>query len=97
MKSSYAKKVDANQVEIVKALRKAGAVVKHVHTVPNLFDVLVFFRGKTYCVEIKDGNKPPSARKLKPGEEQCKNDLESVGVKYWIINSVDEALEMIEL
>ena len=26
---------------------------------------------------------------------QCKNDLNSVGVKYWVITSIDEALEMI--
>jgi hypothetical protein len=97
MKSSYTKKADANQPEIVKALRKAGAVVKHVHTVAHLFDILVFHKGKTYCVEIKDGAKVKSAQKLKPGEQQCKNDLESVGVKYWIIDSVEQALKMVEI
>lgn len=90
-----AAKIDRNQPEIVKALRKAGAVVKHVHQVKKLFDVLVFFQGKIYCVEIKDGELPPSARKLKDGEKECKDDIESVGVKYWIIKSIDEALEMI--
>ena len=96
MKSSYAKKVDANQAEIVKVLRKAGAVVKHVHQVAHLFDLLVFHQGKTYCVEIKDGNKAKSAQKLKPGEQQCKDDLESVGVPYLIVNCVEDALTMID-
>ena len=95
MKSSYAKRVDRNQPEIVKALRRVGAVVKDVHSVPNLFDLLVYFRGKTYNVEIKDGELVPSKRKLTSGEERCKKDLESVGVTYWIITSLDEALKMI--
>lgn len=90
-----AAKIDRNQPEIVKALRKAGAVVKHVHQVKKLFDIIVCYQGKTYCVEIKDGELPPSSRKLKEGEQECKDDFESVGVKYWIINSIDEALEMI--
>ena len=95
MKSSYAKKVDRNQPEIVKALRSVGAIVKSVHSVPKLFDILVYFRGQTYCVEIKDGKLPPSARTLTRGENECKQDLESVGVKYWVVLSVKDAFEMI--
>jgi len=86
-------KVDTNQPEIVKALRRVGAVVKHVHQLKKLFDILVFFNGKTYCVEIKQDKK----KKLTPGEQECKDLIESVGVKYWIIHSIDEALEMIKL
>ena len=86
-------KVDTNQPEIVKALRRVGAVVKHVHQLKKLFDILVFFNGKTYCVEIKQDKK----KKLTPGEQECKDLIESVGVKYWIITSIDEALEMIKL
>ena len=85
-------KVDSNQKEIVSALRKAGAIVKHVHQLKKLFDILVYYNGKTYSVEIKTSNK----HKLTKGEIECKNDLESVGVKYWIIYSVEDALEMIK-
>ena len=84
-------KVDTNQPEIVKALRKAGAVVKHVHQLKNLFDILVYYNGNTYNVEIKQSHK----HKLTDGELSCKNDLNSVGVKYWVITSIDDALEMI--
>ena len=90
-------KVDSNQTEVVLALRSAGAIVKHVHTIKNLFDVLVFFRGQTYCVEIKDGSKSPSKRKLTPGELKCKSELESVGVEYCIVESVRDAFNMIGL
>jgi Holliday junction resolvase len=86
-------KVDINQKEIVTALRRCGAVVKHVHQLKNLFDILVFFKGATYCVEIKTDNK----KKLTTGEFECKELIESVGVKYWIITSIDEALEMIKI
>ena len=89
-------RVDNNQKEIVKELRKVGAVVKHTHTIKNLFDILVYYKGKTYSVEIKDGTKPPSARKLTEGELVCKKDLESVGVKYWVIESIEEALNMLK-
>ena len=84
-------KVDKNQPEIVKALRAAGAVVKHTHQLKKLFDILVYFKGQTYNVEIKTDHK----KKLTPGELECKTDLESVGVKYWIITSIDEAIQMI--
>ena len=84
-------RVDKNQKEIVLALRKAGAKVKHVYTVKNLFDILVYYKGITYNVEVKDGLKS----KLTEGEQQCKEDLESVDVKYWIIRSIDDALKMI--
>ena len=84
-------KVDNNQPEIVAALRKVGAIVKHVHQLKNLFDILVYYNGKTFSVEIKTDHK----KKLTQGELECKIDIESVGVKYWIITSIDEALEMI--
>ena len=84
-------RVDANQSEIVKGLREVGAIVKHVHTVKNLFDILVYYNSKTYCVEIKNGLKS----KLTEGEKKCKEDIESVGVKYHVIYSLKQALEMI--
>lgn len=86
-------RVDKNQRPIVEALRRSGAKVKHVYQIKNLFDILVYYKGVTYNVEIKDGLNS----KLTPGEQKCKEDLESMGVKYWIIRSVDEALEMINI
>lgn len=64
-----AAKVDANQAEIVAALRKAGASVQHLHAVgAGCPDLLVGFRGRNLLVEVKDGNKSPSARKLTPDQ-----------------------------
>ena len=86
-------KVDKNQKEIVAALREVGAVVKHVYTIKNLFDILVYYNGTTYNVEVKNG----IGSKLTAGELQCKTDIESVGVKYWVIYSIEDALKMIGL
>jgi len=102
-------KVDANQKEIVSALRKAGAKVKHVHIVKNLFDILVGYNGVLYNMEIKDSGKFPKKfwlmddeerevwilSKLEQGEMECKNDFESVGVKYNIAYDVVSALKII--
>ena len=90
-----AAKVDSNQSEIVAALRKRGAVCIITSQLKNAFDLLVCFNGKIHIVEIKDGNKPQSARKLTEGELVCKSLVESVGCSYNVINSVDEALELI--
>jgi hypothetical protein len=90
-----AAKVDRNQSEIVKALRKIGAVVLITSQLKNCFDILVLFQSRIYIVEIKDGELPSSARKLTGGELEFKQKAESVGCVYHVITSIDEALEMI--
>ena len=50
----YAKRVDANQDQIVSALRAAGA---YVWIIGLPVDLLVGFRGHTFLVEVKDGPK----------------------------------------
>ena len=58
-------RTDANQTAIVTALRGVGASVAITSGAGNgLPDLLVGFRGETYLLEIKDGAKPASARKL---------------------------------
>jgi Holliday junction resolvase len=64
-----AKRVDGNHAEIVEALRVYGCAVQSLaavgHGVP---DLLVARNGRWYVMEVKDGSKPPSARKLTPDE-----------------------------
>jgi hypothetical protein len=65
-----AARVDANQAEIVKALRKIGATVQPLHAVgKGCPDLLVGWRQGNYLFEVKDGAKPPSARALTPDEQ----------------------------
>lgn len=48
----YAKRVDANQDQIVSALRAAGA---YVWIIGLPVDLLVGYKGHTFLVEVKDG------------------------------------------
>lgn len=89
----FAARKDANQDEIVSALRSIGATVTSVHQIGNgLPDVICGFRGKNYLLEIKDGNKPPSRRRLTEDEKRWH--------KQWqghvdIVESVDDAINLI--
>ena len=66
-----AARVDANQTEIVAALRKVGARVAITSALGGGFpDVLACLHGRIYMLEIKDGNKPSSERKLTPAEQR---------------------------
>ena len=60
---------DANEDQVVSALEAAGAFVKKIND-GGMFDLLVWYRGNTLLLECKDGNKPPSARKLTPAEQK---------------------------
>lgn len=65
------RKVDANQKQIVDALRKVpGITVFSTHTIgKGVPDIVVGYCGLNYLFEIKDGAKPPSQQKLTPMEE----------------------------
>ena len=64
-----AARTDANQAEIVRIFRKAGATVQSLADVgKGVPDLLLGFMGYNILVEVKDGNKPPSARKLTPDQ-----------------------------
>ncbi|CAA2107676.1 hypothetical protein [Variovorax paradoxus] len=60
-----AAKVDSNQTQVVSALRAAGVSVQSLAAVGNgVPDLLCGFRGKLSLLEVKDGSKVKSARKL---------------------------------
>ena len=53
---------------------------------------------KHFCwVEIKDGSKPPSARKLKPSEEAFRNKCLLAGVPWVCIETDEEALALVRV
>ena len=88
-----AKRVDGNQSEIVSALRSAGASVAITSGVGKGFpDIVVGYRGLSYLMEIKDGNKPPSKRRLTEAEQQF---MEGWRGHYRVVESANEALTAI--
>ena len=66
-----AKRADKNQPEIVGILRGLGFMVHHLHEVGSgMFDLLCEKHGLNILVEVKDGEKPPSARALTPPQKR---------------------------
>ena len=91
----YHPRLDANHHEIVDTLRSAGASVQSLASVGGgCLDILVGWRGANYLMEIKDGNKPPSARKLTEKEALWWNTWK--GQKA-IVENGQEALRVIGL
>lgn len=84
---------DANERVIIDALRACGAYVKQIND-EEFIDLLVYYRGYTLLLEVKDGDKPPSARVLTPAEQ--KFHREWPGENLYIVNSVHEALDILK-
>lgn len=89
-----ARKIDANQNAIVKSLRGIpGVTVKILSMVgEGCPDLLIGHKGKNYLIELKDGSKPPSARKLTPDEIDFINKWKG---HVAVCNSFDEILNLI--
>jgi hypothetical protein len=90
----HAARIDANQEQIVSALRAMGATVRIVTQGNGLPDLLVGFRGVTILMEVKDGQKVPSARRLTPAEQKFFDEWR--GGIVAIVNSVDEAIDLLK-
>jgi Holliday junction resolvase len=88
-----AAKVDANQAEIVAALRAVGATVTPLHAVgQGCPDILAGYGGLNFLLEVKDGAKPPSARKLTPDQVSWHDTWRG---QVAVASSVKEALKII--
>jgi hypothetical protein len=86
-------RVDNNQREIVKALRACGASVLSLAALgKGVPDLLVSIGVRTLMLEIKDGNKPPSARKLTADQQRFHSAWQG---KIAVVTSVDEALKAV--
>ena len=81
-------RVDSNQVAVVAALRKIGAIVLHLHTVgKGCPDLLAGYRGRNVLLEVK-----------RPGEEP--NALQVEFIKGWrgevhVVHSPLEAIKVL--
>lgn len=89
----YAARVDANQTQIVSALRAAGATVQLLSAVgQGCPDLLVGYQGNNILMEIKDGKKSPSDRKLTSDQIVWHSEWKGV---VFLVTSVDEALQLL--
>lgn len=86
-------RIDDNQNEVVKALRSIGCMVQSLATIGNgCADLLVLspFTSRMHLLEVKDGRRPPSERRL------TKDELRFG--EFWdvsVVLSVDEALSAV--
>ncbi len=88
-----AKRVDENQREIVKAFRQLGASVQILSDVgKGCPDLAIGIRGLNYLIEVKNGKKPPSGRRLTEHEQLF---FDSWRGQVCVINSIDEAISFI--
>lgn len=89
-----AAKIDTNQNEIVTALRNEGCSVQSLAAVgKGVPDLLVSnHKGELFLMEVKDGNKPPSARKLTPDQVKWHDNWNS---EIHIVLSAKQALEIV--
>jgi hypothetical protein len=89
---SFAKKVDKNQKDVVKALRDYGADVFLLHMVGGgIPDLLVCYEEQTILMEVKDGED----KKLTP--QQITLFANWKGGLLHRVNSVQEAIEVLKL
>jgi Holliday junction resolvase len=89
-----AARIDANHEQVVSALRAAGASVQSLAGVgKGVPDLLVGFQGKTLLMEVKDGKKTASERRLT--EDQVRWHGAWRGGPLAVVNGVDAALRML--
>lgn len=85
---------DRNQPEIVAALRKIGCKVTILAQVGDgVPDLLVWGRGRWIVIEVKDGEKPPSERRLTP--DQAKWHELHACCSVFIVKNVEEAIKAV--
>ncbi len=88
-----AAKVDRNQPEIVEALRRAGCSVQSLASIgKGCPDLIVGRDGQNFLIEVKDGAKVPSARKLTEDEKRWHENWSG---QVSIIEDIDQALQLV--
>lgn len=89
-----AAKTDANHAEIVAHFRSHGWSVLNVSQLKHCCDIFVSKGGETIAIEIKDGSKIPSARKLTEGEKKFKRCWQG---KYAVIENTEEVDRLVQM
>ncbi len=89
----YSRRVDDNQEAITKAVRQMGVSVWVTSSLGDgAPDEVWGFRGKNWLVEIKDGEKYASQRKLTPCEKAFHDRWRG---QIAIISNLEEAVKLI--
>ena len=82
---------DENHREVIEEFKRLNWQVLDTADLKNAFDILVARCGVMICIEIKDGKKVPSARKLTKGEQEFKDRWTG---NYAIVKDLSEVQEL---
>lgn len=89
-----AAKVDANQADIVSALRKAGCRVQSLAAIGDGVPDLLVMRGfRLFLLEVKDPAQPPNKRQLKPMQKQW--HAHWAGAPLAVVETAEQALRAV--
>lgn len=92
-RSGHKGRVDNNHKAVMDALRNAAMKPISLASVGDgCGDILVGFRGINVLLEVKDGEKPPSARELTAAEKEFESTWPG---QYCIVLSPEEAVEAV--
>ena len=87
--------VDANHTQIVAAFRKLGCTVLSLAAVgKGCPDLCVAYRKQNHLVEVKDGEKVPSARTLTPDQKVFHAIW---GTPVEIVESIDDVVKCLRM
>lgn len=86
-----AAKKDDNHNKIVQFFKVCGWTVLEVHQLKNCCDIFVSRAFQTIAVEIKDGSKPPSKRKLTAGEFLFRQNWRG---HYRLVESIEDVMDI---
>jgi len=91
-------RVDSNHAQIVRALRQLGVMVQSLAEVGNgVPDLLCGISGIFFAVEIKDGKRPASERKLTAEQERWHAAAASKRLPVFIVASVDDVADVVRI
>ena len=90
-----ARRTDTNHGDMLTMARDVGAEVLDLHALPGALDALIGYRGVFYLVEIKDGAKTKSKRKLTPAEVQTIDRFRLIGCPVLVVETTDQLLRAI--
>lgn len=92
-----AARTDANHAAVKNALRGIGCyVVDCSHVGAGFPDLVCAWRGKWVFLEVKDGAKAPSARKLTPEQTIFHAEAKAKGCRVHVVTSADEAIKAMQ-
>jgi hypothetical protein len=88
-------RVDSNHAHVVEAMRSAGYLVVDTSRVGSGFpDALAVKHGHTWWIEIKDGAKSASRRRLTADEQKFHQQLAAAGVTVRVIETIEQAVNL---